>query len=178
MWPVVRVVGWCFWNMVAEKGGSRGQAQQQCITTAWTCKRQQPSTSVQTSIYTRPIARFLVGNGRFKCPYVIRSEGQAPRPLQAAARAASRVPRQLCPVLLLQALAARWSRRKPVHGADRAMDGCFGRRVGASLSPVQSLCRCFAAADRVPGRAPSCTRPWHQEEVTLRELLVSHVKSP
>jgi hypothetical protein len=153
-WPAVKVVRWCFWNMVAEKGGSRGQAQQQCITTARTCKRQQPS--VHRSRYTRPIARFLVGNGRFKCPYVIRSEGRPRgRSLQAAARAASRVPRQLCPLLLLRALSARWSRRMPVYGADRAMS----RLLRASCGRLPPQCSRCAGVLQLPTGSPDALLP-------------------
>jgi hypothetical protein len=51
--------------------------------------RQRPS--IQISVYTGPIARFLVGKGPFGSPYVI-CHGEA-RTLQAAG--SSRVPRQL-----------------------------------------------------------------------------------
>jgi hypothetical protein len=82
--------------VVAEKGGgrSRGQSgtrsrQRVLYHNSSDGGKQRPS--IQISVYTGPIARFLVGNGPFKCPYVI-CRGEA-RTLQAAG--SSRVPRQL-----------------------------------------------------------------------------------
>jgi hypothetical protein len=123
--------------------------------------KQQPS--VQISAHTRPVARFLVGGGPSVCPYVTRRARQeAAETLQAAARCHSRAP----------PAPAQHTRGRQMH-ADGTMAGA-GDALGALMGALwQTKCRQDPRA-----RAAALQAGLAQQEVTLREVLVSHVKSP
>jgi hypothetical protein len=131
---------------------SRGQAPQLCTTTEQQQQAQKQQPSISMSIYTRPIARFLVGNGPFKCPYVM--------PICKAADAAgggalvSRAP----PALLCVHRPARLGAVACLLMAPTAQLQASAGLVRARLPMLSAVAlQCFADADRVPGLAPSCT---------------------